>query len=355
MFTTKLVVNYQVKAPRVALQNIDLGKMTLSNSISPCQSVKSKGEIPQLESNSGEGPEHDDFWVKPRTPEETDDQRVTRVTTNIRISLKGPSPALEQDSEEFKKQGKEIQKDIRRLSRYCRKHSRRKSSPVRFADEQRQAAEQLEQECEFRRRLSVQDGVAFLEDFLHHHFPEHLDHIRIQSTLTLEDIKMIGNEEAAKGIRECRRLFNAPVISDEIGTLLWNELRQGDALDHSHEWRSEDEVDKENIPLAEIRQQRATILAEQKAKFMANALQEQLACRGVGPSNGQGRTPPRRSRDVSPTRIVAATTAVQQHDESSSTAVMDKKAVEGFLDEVKDRTAKAAGYFAASLASGYCH
>ncbi|KAI0009361.1 hypothetical protein F4779DRAFT_640554 [Xylariaceae sp. FL0662B] len=114
----------------------------------------------------------------------------------------------------------------------------------------RRAAAQLARERETRRRESVWDGREFLRDFLRTHFGEYLRHIQITSELTLDEIRMIGNEADKKwGTRQCRRLFNAPVLSDSIGYLLWCELRQGDALDHSHlSWVEDDEVEPEPEP-----------------------------------------------------------------------------------------------------------
>ncbi|KAK7995585.1 hypothetical protein PG990_014358 [Apiospora arundinis] len=55
----------------------------------------------------------DSFWSPPTSPvEELQEPQFYRVATDIRISLKGPDPTLEADSEEFKKQAKEIKKDI---------------------------------------------------------------------------------------------------------------------------------------------------------------------------------------------------------------------------------------------------
>ncbi|KAK7964415.1 hypothetical protein PG988_011389 [Apiospora saccharicola] len=244
--------------------------------------------------------EQDDgfFWSPPTSPlEEPQEpqyyhqhQHHRVVATDLRISLLGPDPALRAaDSDEFKRQAREIKKDLQRLSRYTRTRTstrarartrRQHSNPATLAEysrlQQRLVAsppsaasaffhspdpphpqsppppplelelEALQQEHEFRRRFSIQEGRDFLEDFLRVHFGAHRDHVSIRADadraaargLTLEEIKMIGNEEdVAAGVRQCRRLFNAPVLSDRVGSLLYEELRQGDELDHSHEWR----------------------------------------------------------------------------------------------------------------------
>ncbi|KAI0378950.1 hypothetical protein F5Y04DRAFT_283320 [Hypomontagnella monticulosa] len=90
------------------------------------------------------------------------------------------------------------------------------------------ATKQLAREYEIRRQESIEDGREFLKDFVRYYFREYVDHIRIISTLTFEEIKMIGNEQdQAYGVQQCRRLFNALVLSDQVGHLLWCELRKG--------------------------------------------------------------------------------------------------------------------------------
>lgn len=228
----------------------------------------------------------DSFWSPPTSPvEELQEPQFYRVATDIRISLKGPDPTLEADSEEFKKQAKEIKKDIQRLSRYTRRQHSNPATMVKYSRLQQTSAstntlpaittattiiapqplqsqqrpscssppplpsspppilqqrdfEELQHEHEFRRRFSIQEAHDFLSDFLRVHFAGHRDLVTIRTAKTLEEIKMIGNEEdVATGVRQCRRLFNAPVLSDRVGSLLYEELRQGEDLDHSHEFR----------------------------------------------------------------------------------------------------------------------
>ncbi|KAI1074201.1 hypothetical protein F5B20DRAFT_467826 [Whalleya microplaca] len=103
------------------------------------------------------------------------------------------------------------------------------------SDEYR-AGEILAWQREGQRLRAVRDGADFLHHFLRTHFGRYLGYIQLVGAPTLDQIKLIGNEaDQQRGTRACRRLFNAPVLSDEVGHLLWRELRQGAALDHSHE------------------------------------------------------------------------------------------------------------------------
>lgn len=282
----------------------------------PPQSPKQINTIPEHDGGGGGDQEDeneddgDDFWSPPTSPvEERQEPQYHRVATDIRISLLGPDPALlAADSDEFKRQAKEIKKDLQRLSRYTRHQHSNPATLAEYSRLQRVSSspsvsasavfflpgaattttvtttttttnpatdttvapppqsspppplelelEALQQEHEFRRRFSIQEGRDFLSDFLRVHFAAHRDHVAIRadaaSARTLEEIKMIGNEEdVASGVRQCRRLFNAPVLSDRVGSLLYEELRQGDDLDHSHEWRpfvtdSDDEDEDED-------------------------------------------------------------------------------------------------------------
>ncbi|KAI0164015.1 hypothetical protein GGR57DRAFT_516353 [Xylariaceae sp. FL1272] len=104
-------------------------------------------------------------------------------------------------------------------------------------------------ERRYRRSQGVLDGEEYLGNFLQQHFEDHIDQIRIISAMTLAEIKMIGNEEnQAVGVSQCRRLFNAPVLNDQIGYLLWCELRQGEALDHTHDTPKDENVNEPPPP-----------------------------------------------------------------------------------------------------------
>ncbi|KAL7622156.1 hypothetical protein AAE478_007658 [Parahypoxylon ruwenzoriense] len=134
------------------------------------------------------------------------------------------------------KHGKErsLGSDGEQIEKHMKKTPNKISQPI--TDRAGRETEKLRYEWETRRHESIEDGSDFLKDFLRCHFEEHLDYIRIVNNLTLDEIKMIGNEQSkALGVRQCRRLFNAPVLSDQIGFLLWCELRQGHNLDHNHE------------------------------------------------------------------------------------------------------------------------
>ncbi|KAK8062166.1 hypothetical protein PG997_014263 [Apiospora hydei] len=255
--------------------------------------VRSGGDANNNNNNEEDDDDDDGFWSPPTSPLE-EFPRYHRVATDIRMSLLGPDPALGAGSDEFKRQAKEIKKDLQRLSRYAR---RQHSNPATLAEYSRlqlgpssppppptapaaasaasvdvitpsstptalvpapvpqQALAALQREHEFRRRFSEQEGRDFLADFLRVHFAPHRDAVAIRRrpAKTLEEIKMIGNEEdVAAGVRQCRRLFNAPVLSDRVGSLLYEELRQGAELDHSHEWwrlvtsDEDDDADDEN-------------------------------------------------------------------------------------------------------------
>ncbi|KAK8078796.1 hypothetical protein PG994_002603 [Apiospora phragmitis] len=397
-------------------------------------------------------PGDDGFWSPPTSPvQELQEPQYTRVATDIRISLLGPDPTLEADSEEFKKQAKEIKKDLQRLTRYTR---RQHSNPATMAEYSRiqrpsstpaltaiarvptimtqqqqqhqqqeqqlqqippqQKLEELQHEHEFRRRFSVQEGRDFLADFLRVHFAEHRDHVAIRTAKTLEEIKMIGNEEdVASGVRQCRRLFNAPVLSDSVGSLLYEELRQGEDLDHSHEWRpsitddddervyeedkkndglqqsrenrKKDKKKKKKIPAPEeLRQWRVDDFERSKAEFIemmqlaataqnvnGNNSSNTALCRCAslaGPTSTSGcmacsRPPPGGQSSepniisFKPRRDGAAQSyaarSEEELDELARELLAGRKSVDSILSEVKRRTFRGAELIAASLAAGY--
>ncbi|KAK8116480.1 uncharacterized protein PG998_004761 [Apiospora kogelbergensis] len=361
----------------------------------------------------------DSFWCQPTSPvKELQEPKYYRVATDIRISLKGPNPTLETDSEEFKKQAKEIKKDMQRLSRYSR---RQYSNPATLAEYSRlqlastmtttnptstiavsqqqlsqplspsspppnlqpQSLEELQHEHEFRRRFSIQEAHDFLSDFLQVHFAEHRDLVTVRTSKTLEEVKMIGNEEdVASGVRQCRRLFNAPVISDRVGSLLYEELRQGADLDHSHEWwrcvHDDDDQDYDygNDEYDEMKQKGATKMMKRMTKMTADELRRrrdedferskakfiemrQLAtpfhnsdittntnpyglCR-CAPMGGQA-----------PSMLECIKKREKKGEESASRDPLEgRKSVDGLLSEVKRRTWRGAEYIVASLAAGY--
>lgn len=158
------------------------------------------------------------------------------------------------------------------IMRLSSRYARRRSSNSEALAEQVQAAndsfnelKKLQEENEFRHLLAVQEGRDFLHHFATTHFESHMDHISITNTKSIGEIKMIGNEELSVGVQQCRRLFNAPVISDDMGLLLWQELRQGDALDHSHEEATAGAA--AGIAPEEFRRQRTADFEERRAAW----------------------------------------------------------------------------------------
>lgn len=360
-----VVVNYQLQAHMSMMSRLD-------DTASPFQQHPQRqttenpdgnSSIPTPSSNDADS---DDFWSQPSpSTQAARDDVVTRVPSNIRMSLRGPSPTLDQNSDEFKRQAKEIKKDLQRWSRYAGRHARRKSKgPVCFEEGSKHTMEQLEHEHEFRRRVSVEQGKDFLLDFLQHHFEEHLGTITIKSNKTLEEIKMIGNEELPVGVRQCRRLFNAPVISDQVGLLLWQELRQGDALCHSHEVPTQDEGSESHILEMEVIQQTSVglLLEGSMAEYIAQSQvcggvlgqlgvqihNHNCTCRGMAASAQD-------LADSAPrTAMLEGVVAAAASQQAAGASIpMERRTLDGFLEGIKRRTSRGAGYFAGSLATGY--
>lgn len=307
--------------------------------------------------------EADNFWSPPISPAHAfgnNDEALTRVTTDISISLKNPSPELEQDSEEFKRQAKEIKKDIRRISKYSSRHTQKRcKSPAHQNEDGSQLEERLRYEHEFYRQVSVQEGRDFLLNFLKYHFPEHLENITIKSDKNLEEIKMIGNEDLAIGVRQCRRLFNAPVISDRVGSLLWQELSQPDTLNHSHEFDTDYGVEMVDVATEVKRRRRTEELEERMEEYIAQRRQAAACTRALQQPQSYQNDPLRPER-ARPGRVRAHTVpnsvaeAIHVVVEQTQTSIpMEKRAIDGFLEGVKKSAVKGATQLAASLASGY--
>ncbi|KAI1338896.1 hypothetical protein F5Y15DRAFT_424342 [Xylariaceae sp. FL0016] len=234
------------------------------------------------------------------------------------------------------------------------------------------ATERLTRVREYRRRESVQDGEDFLKDFLEHHFETHIDHIRITCNLTLEDIKMIGNEEDQKlGVHACKKLFNAPVINDEIGYLLWCELRQGDGLDHSHERQTEDDI-REECPFIEgIRECRdRPIPNSMTTRYSGNeAFEIESICRIIETWTTMVREPTDLS--LSPSKSLSKSIHVRSisydsimqgftdHAHSvqlrTRTGRRNGASVNCVMKCIRRRASNSVEYFAASLANGYTY
>jgi hypothetical protein len=194
----------------------------------------------------------DDIWSPPKSPKSTMparevDIKPTKVFTDIRTSIKNLDSAPIQGSGEFKNDPKVTKQDNKRIAKTERKWKKDKSPPPMLHQEDERDHER--QEAQWK-------GRHFLLDFLRSHFPQHLDNITLRGTPTLEEIRFIGNEDLATGVRQCRRLFNAPVISDKVGSLLYQELRQGQALDHTHEVQYDPEAYGTCIPSKVIHRER---------------------------------------------------------------------------------------------------
>ncbi|KAH8196415.1 hypothetical protein TruAng_009431 [Truncatella angustata] len=339
------------------------------------QPIQQQASIKALPTNqkdtSSQDAEHKSFWSSPNSPPPINHdnfENPTRVATDIRISLRGPSPEVEQDSEEFRRQSREIKKDIQRMSKYKTKSAQTKiKSQARQEEDERHTREGLMYEHEFRRRMSANEGREFLLDFIQDHFPEHVQNITIRGTKTLEEIKMIGNEdEPSVGVRQCRRLFNAPVMSDQVGLLLWQELRQGDALDHSHETLTGDEAERDGVVLQAVRRRRSKELDRLLTEYIAERRVEREASTVADaslPVNAQ------QNREVAVKPYLGRTNCNQGPggrsamrmpeamsrvaEQAAACISMEKKAPDGFLGGVKKSAAKGVAQFAAALASGY--
>ncbi|KAI1504769.1 hypothetical protein F5X99DRAFT_370921 [Biscogniauxia marginata] len=286
------------------------------------------------------------------------------TTPSFRLSLMGAeiNPLPKKDE-----RTRELERDEREIKKYIKKAPNKSPEQV---EEERQATEQLIRECEFRRRKSIHDGEVFLKDFLNCHFEGHLDQIRISCDLTLENIKMIGNEEDQRcGVKQCRRLFNAPVLSDQIGYLLWRELRQGDSLDHSHEKETEGEAESRLKPIEEVRERQVSGLEIRGANTEEPPFDSpiyQIQRRWTGMShNKYGRDPDY----ITPSKIVISTPssptsspnpepdATPQRARARSAPDklnLPRKKIDCLMEGIQKRTIVGAGYVAASLASGYC-
>ncbi|KAH9907169.1 hypothetical protein F4778DRAFT_525701 [Xylariomycetidae sp. FL2044] len=244
---------------------------------------------------------------------------------------------------------------------------------ARLADD-RQAAAQLVREREFRHCVSVGEGEEFLKNFLRHHFEEYLDQIRVTCDLTLEEIKMIGNEEDKKsGVGQCRRLFNAPVLSDQVGYLLWCELRQGDALDHSHESSSDDKLNRRreeflwhrrtfccidtwkvpDLPRAAAGQQDGYVGGSTYPTNRSSDAREGSRLDRPSLVSEEGPSSP----IFKPISSLSSLLKVPQRDESNYETIrapVDRKQAYHLRGGFPRRSLNGAEYLAASLASGYC-
>lgn len=271
-------------------------------------------------------------------------------------SLRKRSLVLFEDSDESRRSSSVLTRLSSRYGRRRSSNSETLAEHVQAANESFNELQKLQEENEFRHLLAVQEGRDFLYHFAKTHFESHMDHISITNTKSIGEIKMIGNEELSVGVQQCRRLFNAPVISDEMGLLLWQELRQGDALDHSHEEAAAaaGAVAADDVAPEERRRQRTAAFEEQIAAWhtyqqrraehgteLCEALRSRYGYtydsveRAAKPGKPARRPPPKRG----PYPLLALP--------------VERRALDGFLNEVKRRTARSAGTLAATLAAGY--
>lgn len=77
---------------------------------------------------------------------------------------------------------------------------------------------------QIQRRNSQWDAREFIEAFVREGWESHWSSITITCDITLQELQNIGHLPRSQGTRECRKLLRAPVINDEIGTALWEEL-----------------------------------------------------------------------------------------------------------------------------------
>ncbi|KAI0175140.1 hypothetical protein BJ166DRAFT_587886 [Pestalotiopsis sp. NC0098] len=222
------------------------------------------------------------IWRPPNSSRLTKREEMAEimVKTDIRIFTKFPDPSIEKNSDEYRRQAKEIQKATQWMSKFQGRYKGRQNrspapSQSRSMAQGVQPHEDLngerhsQYEFDFRWCVDVCQGRDFLIDFLRCHFPEHMSIITLRGTPTLAEIRIIGNEQMAEGVRQCRRLFNAPVISDTVGLLLYQELRQGESLDHSHDVCNDKEAILDGVTPNVITEQTTQHLRERMNRYIA--------------------------------------------------------------------------------------
>ncbi|KAI0026022.1 hypothetical protein F4780DRAFT_718118 [Xylariomycetidae sp. FL0641] len=253
---------------------------------------------------------------------------------------------------------------------YHTQSARQSPEPPKQTNLDEQAIRQLKTARARRRRRSVQAAEAFLRDFVGAHFGEHADAIRITAdAATLDDIKMIGNEtDQRTGVGACRRLFNAPVLSDQVGYLLWQELRQGEALGHSHdcedcipEYGEFDELEEEDVPPDTI---------TPRPEYHLRIRCPRSCCAPPPPATAAADQPPvpigdfTRDDGLVAEALADETTATMTRVEvrTKTTRAASAGGKEGLrirktgwmLQGIRRRALHGAAHLAASLGSGYC-
>jgi hypothetical protein len=82
---------------------------------------------------------------------------------------------------------------------------------------------------ENQRSQSIKDAMEYLQGFIRTGWPNNIDFIKVQRELTMEQLKFIGTLGQQDGVRECGKLFRAPVIHNEIAYDLWKRLAADNA------------------------------------------------------------------------------------------------------------------------------
>lgn len=72
--------------------------------------------------------------------------------------------------------------------------------------------------------IAVWEANEFLRAFAQRGWPDHWDSFSIHCNLSLDELQSIGSLERTEGIRACQRIVCVPVISEEVGTALWEHL-----------------------------------------------------------------------------------------------------------------------------------
>jgi hypothetical protein len=83
-----------------------------------------------------------------------------------------------------------------------------------------------EEEKEQRRWDSIFEAREYLFAFVNEGWESNMDHIKVVCSLTTDELRRIGKLERPEGVAQCRKLFVAPVLNDEIACALWKILRE---------------------------------------------------------------------------------------------------------------------------------
>jgi hypothetical protein len=80
--------------------------------------------------------------------------------------------------------------------------------------------------AEISRAIAVWEAQEFLREFVQEGWPDHVSSFTIQCNMSLDELRIIGLFEKSNGIRMCQRIVRVPVISEEVGTALWEKLAE---------------------------------------------------------------------------------------------------------------------------------